>query len=338
MRLFAGDRIFKILDRLGPVDDEGEEIPLEAKMLTQAGRERPEEGRGAELPDPQASARVRRRDERAAPRRLQVPARGPRGPRHGRDRPRADRRRRRRQGRRVHASATSSRNGTSPGSRASSARSGRFRSTSAELDPQTSSREQVKTSSDEDALERLRRARGGVRRGADARAGALDPAADHRQPLEGAPRRDGLPARGHPPARLRPDRSAGRLQERGLHDVPGADGLDLGGVRASRSSTSRSRSSPIRSSEAFGPRRRRAGGVNYSGGTARGPAVGAAAGARRRRPSKRRPGRRGGRGRRQRRAGEARRDGGQGRGRESIGRNDPCWCGSGKKYKKCHGA
>jgi preprotein translocase subunit SecA len=22
---------------------------------------------------------------------------------------------------------------------------------------------------------------------------------------------------------------------------------------------------------------------------------------------------------------------------ENIGRNDPCWCGSGKKYKKCHG-
>jgi preprotein translocase subunit SecA len=20
-----------------------------------------------------------------------------------------------------------------------------------------------------------------------------------------------------------------------------------------------------------------------------------------------------------------------------IGRNDPCWCGSGQKYKKCHG-
>jgi preprotein translocase subunit SecA len=20
-----------------------------------------------------------------------------------------------------------------------------------------------------------------------------------------------------------------------------------------------------------------------------------------------------------------------------IGRNDPCWCGSGKKYKRCHG-
>ena len=21
-----------------------------------------------------------------------------------------------------------------------------------------------------------------------------------------------------------------------------------------------------------------------------------------------------------------------------IGRNDPCWCGSGRKFKKCHGA
>jgi preprotein translocase subunit SecA len=23
---------------------------------------------------------------------------------------------------------------------------------------------------------------------------------------------------------------------------------------------------------------------------------------------------------------------------QQLGRNDPCWCGSGKKYKKCHGA
>ena len=34
IRLFAGDRIYKILDKLGPVDDEGDEMPLEAKMLT----------------------------------------------------------------------------------------------------------------------------------------------------------------------------------------------------------------------------------------------------------------------------------------------------------------
>jgi preprotein translocase subunit SecA len=24
--------------------------------------------------------------------------------------------------------------------------------------------------------------------------------------------------------------------------------------------------------------------------------------------------------------------------KDKIGRNDPCWCGSGKKFKKCHGA
>jgi len=23
---------------------------------------------------------------------------------------------------------------------------------------------------------------------------------------------------------------------------------------------------------------------------------------------------------------------------DKVGRNDPCWCGSGKKYKRCHGA
>ncbi len=34
IRLFAGDRIYKILDRLGPVDEDGGEMPLEAKMLT----------------------------------------------------------------------------------------------------------------------------------------------------------------------------------------------------------------------------------------------------------------------------------------------------------------
>ncbi len=34
IRLFAGERIYKILDRLGPVDEEGREYPLEAKMLT----------------------------------------------------------------------------------------------------------------------------------------------------------------------------------------------------------------------------------------------------------------------------------------------------------------
>jgi preprotein translocase subunit SecA len=34
VRLFAGERIYKILDRLGPVSKEGEEEPIEAKMLS----------------------------------------------------------------------------------------------------------------------------------------------------------------------------------------------------------------------------------------------------------------------------------------------------------------
>jgi preprotein translocase subunit SecA len=33
IRLFAGDRIYRILDRLGPVDEHGQEQPIEAKML-----------------------------------------------------------------------------------------------------------------------------------------------------------------------------------------------------------------------------------------------------------------------------------------------------------------
>src|SRR5215207_604730 len=34
VRLFAGDRIYRILDRLGPTTEDGEEEPIEAKMLT----------------------------------------------------------------------------------------------------------------------------------------------------------------------------------------------------------------------------------------------------------------------------------------------------------------
>ncbi|HYM58755.1 MAG TPA: preprotein translocase subunit SecA, partial [Solirubrobacteraceae bacterium] len=34
VRLFAGDRIYRILDRLGPINEEGEEEPIEAKMLS----------------------------------------------------------------------------------------------------------------------------------------------------------------------------------------------------------------------------------------------------------------------------------------------------------------
>ena len=69
----------------------------------QADREGAEEGRGAELPAAQARARVRRRHERAAADRLQVPQRDPRGQGHGRPGPRRDRCRHRAHRRRVHA-------------------------------------------------------------------------------------------------------------------------------------------------------------------------------------------------------------------------------------------
>ncbi len=79
VRLFAGDRIYKILDRLGSVDDGGQRGADRGGDADQADREGSAQGRGAELPDPQARPRVRRRDERAAPDHLRLPRRRPRG-------------------------------------------------------------------------------------------------------------------------------------------------------------------------------------------------------------------------------------------------------------------
>ena len=73
----------------GPARPRGRRGPRAADRGQDAvahDRERAEEGRAAELPDPQARARVRRRDEPAARGGLQVPARDPRGPRHVRAR------------------------------------------------------------------------------------------------------------------------------------------------------------------------------------------------------------------------------------------------------------
>ena len=50
VRLFAGERIYKILDKLGTVDEEGNEEPIEARDALQADREGAAEGRGAALP------------------------------------------------------------------------------------------------------------------------------------------------------------------------------------------------------------------------------------------------------------------------------------------------
>ena len=68
VRLFAGDRIYRIIERFKIPDDQ----PMEAKILSQADRERAEEGRGAELRLAQERPQVRRRDEQAARRHLRA--------------------------------------------------------------------------------------------------------------------------------------------------------------------------------------------------------------------------------------------------------------------------
>ena len=80
VRLFAGDRIYRILDRLGPVDEEGREQPIEAKMLSRTIE-------NAQKKVEQQNFLIRKRvleyddvPEPAARGDLQVPARDPRGP------------------------------------------------------------------------------------------------------------------------------------------------------------------------------------------------------------------------------------------------------------------
>ena len=224
VRLFAGDRIYRILDRLGSTDEEGNEEPIEAGMLTkqiEKAQKKVEEQnflirkRVLEYDDVMNEQRrvvYAYRDEVLEGKDLgEQAARGDR-----RRRPAARRRVRRRRLRRglgprrpVHrARATSSR--PSPGRSAD-----RGRRQTENLD-----REGLGERLERGGDRRLRPPRGAARRRADARAGALPAAADHRPALARAPLRHGLPARGHPPARVRPDRPDRRLQERGLHAVP----------------------------------------------------------------------------------------------------------------------
>ena len=95
VRLFAGDRIYRILDRLGTIDEEGDEEPIEAGMLSkqiEKAQKKVEEQnflirkRVLEYDDVMNEQRrivYEYRDER------------PRGQRHGRARARGDRGRRR---------------------------------------------------------------------------------------------------------------------------------------------------------------------------------------------------------------------------------------------------
>ena len=217
VRLFAGDRIYRILDRLGPVDDEGHEQPIEAKMLSK-------QIENAQKKVEQQNFLIRKRvleydDVMNQQREIIYEYRAE--ILEGRDmsRARAGRRSRdviERIVRRVHSRATSSRTGTSRRCSRRSSRSTRPRST-----PRTSSRgaRAARTLVDklhDDALDAYDEREEELGDELMRELERVHAAPDHRRALARAPARHGLPARGHPPARVRAERPAGRVQERGL--------------------------------------------------------------------------------------------------------------------------
>jgi len=90
----------------------------------------------------------------------------------------------------------------------SCARSGRSASDVAELAPETIDRERLKDDLDEDAMAAYDEREDKLGEELMRHPRALDPAERDRQPLARTPLRHGLPARGHPPSWLRPDRPA----------------------------------------------------------------------------------------------------------------------------------
>ena len=169
--------------------------------------------------------------------------------------------------------------------------------------------------------------------GEPARARAPGHAARHRHALDGPPAGDGLPQGRHRPARDGSARSARRVQDRGVRHVRRARRQHQRGLPA-HAHAHRGR---VR---AASPRWRR----RCPARATRRPPSPRSSRARRPRPTRSASaGRRPTRSRRllRRRAAAARR-------RTvvkdkddpwaNVGRNDPCPCGSGKKYKKCHGA
>ena len=197
-----------------------------------------------------------------------------------------------------------------------------------------------------------------VMRELERRVAALGP----RPQVARAPLRDGLPARGHLPARLLPARPAGRVPARGLRHVRRDDGRHQGGVgrlpvqpRGLRSSededgarSTRSRSRCARHAD-FVPAGESTPTTRWSppappssqrGASRRPRRSCAAADPRQGAPAGRQPQKlsysapvRGRRGRGQGQHGHHADDDPFAK----VGRNAQCPCGSGKKYKMCHG-
>ena len=232
VRLFAGDRIYRILDNkfLAQEDEEGKELPIEHKMLTKQI-----EGAQKKVEDQNflQRKRVLEYDDVMNQQREIVYEYRDRIL-EGQDMSDIARTQiadaiERLCGR-VHCGRLPGGLGARRAARRSSSRSTRLlrgRRHPRGREPRVARREAARRRD-----RRLQRARAGAGRGADARARALHAAPDHRRALARASARHGLPARGHPPARVRADRPARGLQERGLRDVHGADEQHLGRVRA----------------------------------------------------------------------------------------------------------
>ncbi len=217
VRLFAGDRIYKILDRLGTLDDEGNEEPIEAGMLTKQIEK-------AQKKVEEQNFLIRKRvleydDVMNEQRRVVYEYRDEvlEGKDMGEHRPRGAQR----------ASSAAWSTSTRPRdfvedwdldgpvhraarhlpAPSSSRRSARSATATARSSSRRCSEEaqELYERREEELGEELMRALERY---------LLLQIID--QQLARAPLRHGLPARGHPPARVRPDRPARRLQERGV--------------------------------------------------------------------------------------------------------------------------
>ena len=174
----------------------------------------------------------------------------------------------------------------------------------------------------------LRREGSGDRRRADAGPGALHHAPHPRRAVEGPSPRDGPPQAGHRAARLRPAQPAHRIQEGVLRPVRG----DVGPHRAGNGPAPlRAQGGPGRPRPETGPGGEAAAGTFSGAGSTAGAglaAVGAGGGGLQAPEGAPAP--------------AAAPAGGRlvevKSGQKKVGRNDPCPCGSGKKYKKCHAA